>query len=76
MTEHRDPPLQILIVGDSPEDRARYRRLLQGPSARAYAMWEAGMGEEGLAMCRAKPLTAYCWMPDCRTWMASPSYPR
>jgi two-component system sensor histidine kinase/response regulator len=58
MTEHRDPPLQILIVGDSPEDRARYRRLLQGPSARAYAMWEAGMGEEGLAMCRAKP-------PDC-----------
>jgi two-component system, sensor histidine kinase and response regulator len=58
MTEHRDPPLQILIVGDSPEDRARYRRLLQGPSARAYDMWEDGMGEEVLAMCRAKP-------PDC-----------
>ena len=56
MTEHRDTPLLILIVDHCPEDRARYRRLLQEPRACAYDMWEAGLGEEGLAVCRAKPL--------------------
>jgi signal transduction histidine kinase len=56
MTMHCDPLLQILIVDKSPEDRARYRRLLQELPGRKYDVWEAETGEEGLAMCRAKPL--------------------
>jgi two-component system, sensor histidine kinase and response regulator len=64
MTGHRDAPLQILIVDNSPEDRACYRRLLQDPRARAYDMREAGTGEEGLAVCRAKPLD--CVLLDSR----------
>ncbi len=43
---------QILIVDDSPEDRALYRRLLeQGGS---FTIVEADLGEEGLARCLAE----------------------
>jgi CheY-like chemotaxis protein len=41
MMTHGNPPLQILIVDDSPEDRMVYRRNLQYPHAGAYDVWEA-----------------------------------
>lgn len=47
---------RLLIVDDSPEDRALYRRLIeQGAS---FHILEAELGEAGLALCRAE-------RPDC-----------
>jgi two-component system cell cycle response regulator len=47
----RDKP-HILIVDDSPEDRAAYRRLLAHNCEGAYEIAEAETAEEGLARCR------------------------
>jgi signal transduction histidine kinase len=43
-----EPPLRILIVDDSPEDREFYQRLLQKNEVRRYEFLEAESGEEGL----------------------------
>src|SRR4051794_13016978 len=51
-------PIRLLIVDDSPEDRALYRRLLAQGSEQAYEFLEAETGEEGLA-------TALIRQPDC-----------
>ncbi len=51
-------PIRLLIVDDSPEDRALYRRLLAQGSEHAYEFLEAETGEEGLAAARAE-------QPDC-----------
>jgi two-component system, sensor histidine kinase and response regulator len=49
-------PLQVLIVDDSLEDRAIYRRLLTREHGDFCDIWEAESGDEGLAVCRSKPL--------------------
>ena len=41
---------RILIVDDSPEDRASYRRWLSVDQASAFLFSEAGSGEEGLRL--------------------------
>ena len=41
-------PIRLLIVDDSPEDRALYRRLLAQDPDHAYEFLEAETGEEGL----------------------------
>jgi len=51
-------PIKILIVDDSPEDRATYRRLLSKDSEHEYVFLEAETGEEGLKACRNEE-------PDC-----------
>jgi PAS domain S-box-containing protein len=48
----------ILIVEDSPEDRATYRRLLARAGGTDYTFTETDSGEEGIALCRAQK-------PDC-----------
>src|SRR4051794_18406069 len=49
-------PYRILIIDDSPEDRAVYRRCIAPGLAQGYCFREAGSGEEGLRLCReAKP---------------------
>jgi signal transduction histidine kinase len=58
MMAHRDAPLQILLVDDSPEDRMVYRRHLQYPHAGTYDVWEVETGADGLAVCQTQP-------PDC-----------
>jgi two-component system cell cycle response regulator len=51
-------PRRILIVDDSPEDRALYRRLFTQPSEHVYDFVETGSGTEGLALCQTLS-------PDC-----------
>jgi signal transduction histidine kinase len=51
-------PLSILIVDDSPEDRAVYRRLLAQDRERTYSFLETDRGEEGLRLGRER-------RPDC-----------
>jgi signal transduction histidine kinase len=51
-------PLAILIVDDSPEDRAIYRRLLSQDREQAYSFLETDSGEEGLRLSRER-------RPDC-----------
>jgi signal transduction histidine kinase len=53
-----EPTLRILIVDDSPEDRASYRRLLQKNEVRRYEFLEAESGEEGLEIAQREA-------PDC-----------
>jgi len=53
-----DDPLRILIVDDSPEDRAVYQRFLADTSSRVYTFVETDYGEEGLDRCRDEA-------PDC-----------
>ncbi len=50
--------LAILIVDDSPEDRAVYRRLLSQDRERQYTFLETSSGEEGLRLGRER-------RPDC-----------
>ena len=47
------PLRRILIVDDSPEDRAVYRRFLSGDPAHAYDFIETDSGTEGVTLCRA-----------------------
>ena len=51
-------PRRILIVDDSPEDRATCRRLLERGREGAFIIAEADCGECGLRQCRSDP-------PDC-----------
>jgi signal transduction histidine kinase len=50
--------LRILVVDDSPEDRAVYRRLLEQAPEHAYTLVETALGEEGLRLARQEA-------PDC-----------
>jgi signal transduction histidine kinase/HPt (histidine-containing phosphotransfer) domain-containing protein len=50
--------LRILIVDDSPEDRATYQRLLGKDSEHQYVFVDAETAEEGLEACRNEE-------PDC-----------
>ena len=43
--------LRLLIVDDSPEDRASYRRLINGSGGRLCSFAETDSGEEGLDLC-------------------------
>ena len=52
------PPLTILIVDDSPEDRAACSRFLSRHPAAAYTCIEAGSGTEGLCLYHSA-------RPDC-----------
>jgi len=47
------PLRRILVVDDSPEDRATYRRFLTGDPAHAYDFIETDSGTEGVTLCRA-----------------------
>src|SRR5215213_8618487 len=47
-------PLLILIVDDSPEDRALYRRLLEQDGENHYRFLEEETGEDGLAAALAE----------------------
>ncbi|HET9678123.1 MAG TPA: ATP-binding protein, partial [Solirubrobacterales bacterium] len=51
-------PIRLLIVDDSAEDRALYRRLLRQDGEHSYEFLEAETGEEGLAAAVAE-------QPDC-----------
>ena len=51
-------PLTILLVEDSPEDRAIYRRYLSRQTTAAYTCIEAATGAEGLRLCQTA-------QPDC-----------
>jgi PAS domain S-box-containing protein len=51
-------PLRILIIDDSPEDRALYRRFLTRDPAESYLFVEADSGEEGITLCQSET-------PDC-----------
>jgi signal transduction histidine kinase len=53
-----DPPCRILIVDDSPEDRAVYKRMLAQDRDHVYEFVEADMGEEGLRLALEE-------RPDC-----------
>ncbi len=52
------PPIRLLIVDDSPEDRELYRRLLANDPEQAYDLLEADTGEEGLEVALSQH-------PDC-----------
>jgi signal transduction histidine kinase len=52
------PPLSILIVDDSAEDRETYRRLLSQDPEHAYRFRETELGEEGLRLAEEET-------PDC-----------
>jgi len=58
-----EPKIQrILLIDDSPEDRARIRSaLIQGGVDRRYEFREASNGEDGLKLCRA----CTDWPIDC-----------
>ena len=45
-------PYRILIIEDSPEDRAIYRRSIARGCEQNYQFWETGSGEEGMRLCR------------------------
>ncbi|NJK27883.1 MAG: response regulator [Coleofasciculaceae cyanobacterium SM2_3_26] len=47
----------VLVVDDSPEDRATYRRYLEGDRTVTYYIVEAATAEEALARCQQ-------YMPD------------
>ena len=53
--------LRILIVDDSPEDRAELRRMLLTGSERRYQFSEAGTGAQMLVVC----LKNAAGPPDC-----------
>ncbi len=61
------PSRTVLIIDDSAEDRALYRRYLCQETAWHYIIWEAELGEEGLALWQQhRPdiiLLDYC-LPD------------
>ena len=46
------PLRRILIVDDSPEDRAVYRRYLESDSEHRYEFVETDSGLEGIDLCR------------------------
>jgi len=48
----KPPTRKILIIDDSPEDRAEMRRLLLAGSETRYRFTEAELGAEGLRLCR------------------------
>ncbi|HEY0554704.1 MAG TPA: response regulator, partial [Thermoanaerobaculia bacterium] len=52
------PPIRLLIVDDSSEDRELYRRLLANDPEQAYELLEADTGEEGLEVALSQD-------PDC-----------
>jgi len=52
------PSWTILLVDDTPEDCAVYRRYLQHDAAVDYRFWEAELGTQGLALCQTL-------QPDC-----------
>lgn len=52
------PPLQVVIIDDSPEDRALMRRALLTGSERRFVFHEAGKGEPGLELCHQVKNTA------------------
>jgi PAS domain S-box-containing protein len=52
------PQRKILIVDDSVEDRATYRRLLRGDADAEYLFEEVNTGNRGLAACET-------FQPDC-----------
>ncbi|HYH45972.1 MAG TPA: response regulator, partial [Thermoanaerobaculia bacterium] len=52
------PPLSVLIVDDSVEDRETYRRLLSQDPEHTYRFRETELGEEGLRLADEDP-------PDC-----------
>ena len=51
-------PLRILVVDDSPEDRATYCRFMKADRDHEYHVAETATGEEGLQWCRQEN-------PDC-----------
>jgi carbon storage regulator CsrA len=51
-------PLRILVVDDSPEDRATYCRFMKADLDHEYVVAETATGEEGLQWCRQEN-------PDC-----------
>ena len=51
-------PLRILVVDDSPEDRATYCRFMKADRDHEYVVAETATGEEGLQWCRQEK-------PDC-----------
>jgi DNA-binding response OmpR family regulator len=53
-----DKPLRILIVDDSPEDRATYRRRITRDTADKYQFLETSLGEAGIELARKEK-------PDC-----------
>src|ERR1700732_1818894 len=54
----KDNVYRILIVDDSPQDRATYRRFLTGDGPSRYDIHETASGADGLKWCRAES-------PDC-----------
>lgn len=46
---------KVLIIDDSPEDRATYRRYLQRDDRDSYEILEADSGESALEICRNSP---------------------
>jgi PAS domain S-box-containing protein len=49
-------PLRILIIDDSPEDRAMYRRFLSRDPNQSYEFLETESGEQGAVLCRSRDL--------------------
>jgi protein-histidine pros-kinase len=49
-------PLRILIIDDSPEDRALYRRLLSRDPSQSYEFLETDSGEQGAILCHGRDL--------------------
>ncbi|HKA53104.1 MAG TPA: PAS domain S-box protein [Candidatus Binatia bacterium] len=52
------PHYKVLIVDDSPEDRALCKRHLQRDPGRDYTIWEEGLSRKGLITCQTV-------RPDC-----------